>query len=57
MPAASPRPLLARPPERHAPWHHAQAGAAARAAYGQDPASRYMPHLSLLYADIPGEQR
>ncbi|KAL4440633.1 hypothetical protein ABPG75_003634 [Micractinium tetrahymenae] len=34
-----------------------QAGAATREAYGQDPSSRYMPHLSLLYADISQEER
>lgn len=34
-----------------------QAGAAARAAFGRDPASPYMPHLSLLYSDIPAEER
>lgn len=34
-----------------------QAGAATREAYGQDPSSRYMPHLSLLYADIGAEER
>lgn len=34
-----------------------QAGAAARAAYGQAPASQYMPHLSLLYSDVPEEER
>lgn len=34
-----------------------QAGAAARAAYGQDPAAPYMPHLSLLYSDMPAEDR
>lgn len=35
----------------------AQAGAAARVAFGQDPAAPYMPHLSLLYSDIPEEER
>lgn len=34
-----------------------QAGAAAREAYGHDPRSRYMPHLSLLYADIDQQER
>lgn len=34
-----------------------QAGAAARETYGQDPASRYMPHLSLLYSDVSEEER
>lgn len=34
-----------------------QAGAATREAYGQDPTGRYMPHLSLLYADISTEER
>ncbi|KAL4420042.1 hypothetical protein ABPG77_007481 [Micractinium sp. CCAP 211/92] len=34
-----------------------QAGAATREAYGQDPTGRYMPHLSLLYADISTKER
>lgn len=34
-----------------------QAGALARAAYGQDTQSPYMPHLSLLYSDLPQEER
>ncbi|EFN53969.1 hypothetical protein CHLNCDRAFT_135910 [Chlorella variabilis] len=33
------------------------AGAAARAAFGQDPAAAYMPHLSLLYSDISELER
>lgn len=55
---------LARRPSRQLPTATSmpltrvlQAGAAARAAYSQDPASRYMPHLSLLYSDIPEEER
>lgn len=34
-----------------------QAGAAAREVCGLDPGASYMPHLSLLYSDINGEQR
>ena len=33
-----------------------QAGAAARAAYGLDPSSSYMPHMSLLYSDADEQQ-
>ncbi|PSC67618.1 poly(A) RNA polymerase GLD2 [Micractinium conductrix] len=33
------------------------AGAATRATFNQDPASRYMPHLSLLYSDIDQPER
>jgi hypothetical protein len=34
-----------------------QAGAAAKAAYGLDPSSPYMPHLSLLYSNADEQQR
>ena len=59
-PAAAPPapPAWPLPAHREAVLLNAlQAGSAARAAYGQDPASRYMPHLSLLYSDIPEEER
>ena len=34
-----------------------QAARHARQAFGQDPDAPYMPHLSLLYSDIPSETR
>lgn len=46
--------LLPTLPHRRCPW---QAGAATRATFNQDPASRYMPHLSLLYSDIDQPER
>ena len=52
----------ARPPVFVASSQHrlalaSQAGARARAAYGQDVQAPYMPHLSLLYSDMPQEER